>query len=354
VTRVTDTLDEVILETVGSLGRVRLNRPKALNSLTLPMVRLIDDALTTFEADPHIATVLITGEGERGLCAGGDIRALYDSGKAGNDLAETFWREEYRLNARISHYPKPYVAVASGITMGGGVGVSAHGSHRLVTETTRFAMPETGIGFFPDVGGTWLLSRGPGDFGTFLGLTGDQIGASDAIHAGLADHFVVTDRLPSLIVALSNLEPASGADGVTAAIEDFASTASSSKLTPHYGDIDRLFTGDTVEGILAGLERDGSDFALATQRTLLAKSPTSLVVTLALLRLGRDAASLEECLEREMIVGRAILSGVDFYEGVRAAIIDKDRNPQWMPPTLSAVGNIDHYFGPSDVAKLFQ
>lgn len=343
---------EVIVETVGALGRIRLNRPKALNSLTLGMVRNIDAALTAFEADPAITAVLITGEGERGLCAGGDIRALYESGKSGSDLAATFWREEYRLNARISHYPKPYVAVASGITMGGGVGVSAHGSHRIVTETTRFAMPETGIGYFPDVGGTWLLSRGKGAFGTFLGLTGETVGAGDAIHAGLADRFAAMEKLPALVEALAGLDPAAGAVGVSAAVDSLAETPPSSPFAAYYDVIDRHFAHDGVDDILSALQADGSDFAAATLKTLNAKSPTSLVVTLRLLRLGRRSSSLEACLERELAASLAMLAGTEFYEGIRAAVIDKDRNPRWSPADVGCVGPVDAYMKPA-VPALF-
>jgi len=332
---------EILAETVGTLGHIRLNRPKAINSLTLEMVRAISGALDRFLADPAIASVLLTGEGERGLCAGGDIRALYDSGRAGTDLARTFWREEYILNARIKAYPKPYIAIMDGITMGGGVGVSAHGAHRIVTERTRLAMPETGIGFFPDVGGTWLLAHAPGDVGTYLGLTGEQIDGADAIYAGLADLFVPTLSVPALIDILKAIPRGSSNAEVRACLAGLAQPANAAALQAHRLDIDALFAFDNLEAILEALTRSTTEFAAKTRAKLLTKSPTSLKLTLRLLRLGRGSRSLEECLEREFAAGRQVLVGHDFYEGVRAAVIDKDRNPRWSPSRLEDVTEAD-------------
>ena len=333
----------VLVETVGSLGRIRLNRPKALNSLTLDMVRKITAALDDFEADPGIAAVLLTGEGDRGLCAGGDIRALYESGRAGTNLAATFWREEYRLNARIKNFSKPYIAIMDGITMGGGVGLSAHGSHRVVTERTRLAMPETGIGFFPDVGGTWLLAHSPGALGTYLGLTGDHIGASDAIHAGLADFYLPSSALPPLRDALQVLPPGPTADNsrVRKILESFALPIEATPIQRKRADIDQIFAVDDVDMILEALARSGTEFGDKTRAALLAKSPTSLKLTLRLLRLAAANSSLEQCLNREFAAGVKLLAGHDFYEGVRAAVIDKDRNPRWSPATLNEVTDSD-------------
>ncbi len=331
----------VLTDSVGSLGRIRLNRPKALNSLTLDMVRRISEALDHFEEDPDVACVLITGEGDRGLCAGGDIRAIYDSGRAGADLAETFWREEYVLNARIKGLSKPYVAVMDGITMGGGVGVSAHGSHRIVTERTRLAMPETGIGFFPDVGCTWLLSRSPGEIGIYLGLTGEEIGASEAIYAGLADFFVPTPTLPDLIGALETLPAPAGGERVGRIVEAFTLPLTPTSLEANRAEIDRAFASDEIEIILAALAQSDAQFAKETRTTLLSKSPTSLKLTLRLLRLGRASASLEECLEHEFAAGHKIMAGHDFYEGVRATLIDKDHNPRWSPDKLDQISDAD-------------
>jgi enoyl-CoA hydratase len=346
--------NETIVERCGALGRIRLNRPKALNSLTLPMIRDMDAALDRFARDPAVAAVLIIGEGERGLCAGGDIRAIHDSGKNGSDLASTFWSEEYRLNARISSYPKPYIAFMDGIVMGGGVGVSVYGSHRIVTERTRLAMPETGIGFFPDIGASWFLTRQAGEGTTHLALTGEIIGAGDAIALGLADTYVPSADLAVLAEALAALPAGSGRAEVSGVVARFAAAAPAGPVSLQRQAIDRLFAHDRVENILAALDEDGSDFAAKAAATLRTKSPLSLAVTLRLLRLGRQSERLEDCLEREFAATPAVLASHDFYEGVRAAIIDKDRNPQWRPASLDAVtaAEVDAYF-PAEHAGLF-
>lgn len=328
-------MDEVIVETVGRLGRLRLNRPKALNALTHRMVGLIDRALDRFAEDPDIACVLLTGEGERGLCAGGDVRSLYES--EGTAFAERFWRDEYRLDARIAHFEKPFVAVMDGITMGGGVGLSAHARHRVVTERSRVAMPETGIGYLPDVGATWLLPRAPGEIGTYLGLTGAPMEAADAIHAGFADALVPTTALPRLIAALADLPAESDHEDAAVTIRALARDPGPAPLEAHRAVIDRCFAFDMMDEILAALEADGSAFATATCATLAGKAPASLVLTLCLLRRGRTAPSLEDCLEREFHASLAMLAEGDFREGVRAAVIDKDRNPRWSPPRLDQV-----------------
>ncbi|OCP02811.1 MULTISPECIES: enoyl-CoA hydratase/isomerase family protein [unclassified Ensifer] len=340
---------EVIVERQGALGRIRLNRTRALNSLNVPMIRLIAEALTTFENDPAIAAVLVTGEGERGLCAGGDIRMIYESGHERPEEGAQFWREEFIVNSRISGYAKPYIAIMDGIVMGGGVGISAHGSHRIVTERTRLAMPETGIGYFPDVGATWLLPRAPGEFGTYLGLTGRDIVASDAIHARLADSFVTSDRLQALVADLATLPTAANGGAVDAVIAGSSSEAPTTPLQAHLSLIDRCFAFDTVEEILAALEADGSDFAKETLALLNSRSALSMKLTLDLVRAGRRSASLNECLEREYSATLGMLSNPDFYEGVRAAVIDKDRNPKWSvgladvtPDMLSRFARKDH------------
>ncbi|WP_426239145.1 enoyl-CoA hydratase/isomerase family protein [Pararhizobium sp. DWP1-1-3] len=340
---------ETLVERQGALGRIRLNRPKALNSLTLQMVCDIEAALDNFERDPFIAAVLVTGEGERGLCAGGDIRAIYDGGKAGSDAPTTFWREEYTLNARIGPYPKPYIVIMDGIVMGGGVGISVYGSHRIVTERTRFAMPETGIGFFPDVGASWFLTRQASELGTYVGLTGEPLGAADAILVGLADVFVRSERLDALIAALASLPADSSSEQISTTIAGFSDVPPAGVLEPHQRIIDRLFAFDTIEEIFAALRADDSPFAKKLLAILSTKSPLSLTVTLRLLRFGRKTETLEECLEREFSATAAVLRSHDFYEGVRAAVIDKDRNPQWRPARLADVtaADIDAYFQPS-------
>lgn len=332
---------QTIVERTGSLGRIRLNRPKALNSLTLAMVRDIDRALDGFEDDPKIAAILISGEGERGLCAGGDIRMIHDGGKAGTDAPENFWREEYRLNARLARLGKPFVAFMDGIVMGGGVGVSVYGSHRIVTERTRLAMPETGIGFFPDVGASWFLTGQDGELGTYAALTGAQLSAGDAIAFGLADRYVPSDRLPPVIAALGALSAEASRAEVSAVIDAASQAAAHGPAAAQRQVIDRLFAFDTIDRIVVALEREGTPFAEETLAVLRTKSPLSLKVTLKLLRLGRDAPSLEACLEREFAATAAVLRSHDFYEGVRAAVIDKDRNPQWQPATLADVTDAD-------------
>ncbi len=340
---------EVIVERRGAIGRIRLNRTRALNSLNVPMIRLIAAALTEFENDPAVAAVLVTGEGERGLCAGGDIRMIYESGRERPEEGAQFWREEFVVNSRISGYRKPYIAIMDGIVMGGGVGISAHGSHRIVTERTRLAMPETGIGYFPDVGATWLLPKAPGEFGTYLGLTGRDIVAADAIHARLADSFVASDKLEALAADLATLPPTAGSADVNAVIAKHASEAPATALRNHFALIDRCFAFDTVEEIVAALEADGSDFAKETLALLNSRSALSMKLTLELLRAGRRSASLNECLEREYSATLGMLGNPDFYEGVRAAVIDKDRNPKWSvalagvtPALLSRFGRTDH------------
>ncbi|MHB0952414.1 MAG: enoyl-CoA hydratase/isomerase family protein [Allorhizobium sp.] len=335
---VTGSGEDVLTAKSRSLGLISLNRPRIINSLSLSMVRAIDEALDSYEADADIAAVLVTGEGERGLCAGGDIKMLYECGKAGSPEPETFWREEYRLNARIGSYPKPYVVVMEGITMGGGVGLSGHGSHRIVTETTRLAMPETGIGFFPDVGATWLLSQAPGELGTWLGLTGEPVGPGDAIAAGFAHWFMPAADLPALAAKLGALPAGVGHEQVSATIAAFAEPAPATIFGGNREIIDRCFAFNSIEEILEALASDGSEFAQKTRATMLTRSPTSLKVTLALLRKGRASPDLETCLETEFAATAQILRTPDFYEGIRAAIIDKDRNPKWSPATLDAVG----------------
>jgi enoyl-CoA hydratase len=305
------------------------------------MVRTIAAALDRFEADPTVRCVLLDGEGSRGLCAGGDIRAIHESGRRQDGAAELFWREEYILNARIARYSKPYIAIMDGITMGGGIGLAAHGSHRIVTERSRIAMPEVGIGFVPDVGGTWLLSQAPGELGTYLALTGETIGAGDTIRAGLADIMVPSERLPAMIDALASLGSDPGPDAVDGVLHWYSRSPDSEMLWQHRHTIDMCFDHDTVEGIASAFASVSDEFSLLTHRSLLAKSPTSLKVTLRLLRLARHSHNPEECLLREYRAAVRCLQGHDLYEGIRAAIIDKDRAPQWHPASLEAVSDIE-------------
>ncbi|KAA0940483.1 enoyl-CoA hydratase/isomerase family protein [Streptomyces apricus] len=332
----------VLLRTAGRAAHLVLNRPKVINALDHAMVRRIDEALTAWEDDPAVGTVVLTGAGERGLCAGGDIRAVHDDARDGDGTASAaFWRDEYRLNARIAHYPKPYVAVMDGIVMGGGVGVSAHGSVRVVTERSRIAMPETGIGFVPDVGGTHLLARAPGELGTHLALTGAHIGAGDALLCGLADHYVPSASLPRFVADLAALP-------VREALDRHAEPPPHGELAGRREWIDSCFAAGTVEEIVRRLSAHGDPAAKETAETLLAKSPTALKVTLAAVRRARRLGSLERALEQEYRVSCAALATPDLVEGIRAQVVDKDRTPRWSPATLAEVtdADVERFFAP--------
>jgi enoyl-CoA hydratase len=328
---VADAEGDLIVRREGAAGIIRLNRPKALNAMTYEMSVGVDAALDRFESDPEVAVVVLEGAGERGLCAGGDIRGLYESSKAGGDLGKRFWRQEYVMNARIAKYPKPYVAFMDGLVMGGGVGLSAHARHRVVTEKTKLAMPEVGLGFFPDVGGTWLLTRSPGEVGTFFGLTGQTMNGPDAIFSRFADAVVQSARLPALRSALTAANPGVTSGEVDGIIAGFATGERKGPIAPMQVSINRWFAHDRMEEIFTALQRDDSEFAQATLKTLKEKSPRGMVVTLKLLRLARHASSLEECLIREYRAALEVFRSDDFREGVRAAVIDKDRNPKWSP-----------------------
>ncbi|MGC5341875.1 enoyl-CoA hydratase/isomerase family protein [Streptomyces sp. DT171] len=331
--------DSVLLHTEGHAGRLTLNRPRALNALDHSMVRRIDRALTAWERDPAVRTVVLTGAGERGLCAGGDIRSIHEDARTGGSASADFWRDEYGLNARIARYPKPYVAVMDGIVMGGGVGISAHGSVRVVTERSTVAMPETGIGFVPDVGGTYLLALAPGELGTHLALTGARIGAGDALLCGLADHFVPSHLLPALVADLAR-------EAVPAVLPRYVHEPPKGELAGHREWIDHCYAADTVEEIIDRLLGSGVPAAKDAASALLTKSPTALKVTLAALRGAPGLGPLERVLEQEYRVSCAALTTPDLVEGIRAQVIDKDREPRWSPATLVEVGD-------DDVARFF-
>ncbi|MYU24870.1 enoyl-CoA hydratase/isomerase family protein [Streptomyces sp. SID8352] len=334
--------DQVLAHTEGRTGRVVLNRPGAINALTHAMVRRLDAVLTVWESDPAVEVVVLTGAGERGLCAGGDIRAIHGDARDGDGSATAaFWRDEYRLNARIARYPKPYVAVMDGIVMGGGVGVSAHGGVRIVTERSRVAMPETGIGFVPDVGGTHLLALAPGELGTHLALTGAAVGAADALLCGLADHHVPSASLGPL------LDDLAGAP-VPAALARHTQAPLPGVLARRRPWIDACYAADTVEEIVRRLRAHGDPEAGAAAETLLTRSPTALKVTLAALRRARRLGSLEPVLDQEYRVSLAALAMPDLIEGIRAQVIDKDRTPRWSPSTLEEVAeaDVERFFRP--------
>ena len=348
--------ESVLLHRQGRVGRIVLNRPRALNALTLDMVRRIDAALDAWEPDPSVSAVVVSGAGGRGLCAGGDVRAIRADVLAGGGSASRgFWREEYRLNARIARFGrdrstlgKHYVALMDGIVMGGGVGISAHGGVRIVTERSQVAMPETTIGFVPDVGGTYLLSRAPGGLGTHLALTAAAVGAADALLCGLADAFVPADRLPEFTAALAERD-------VEQALRRCAGTAPRGRLAEQRGWIDACYAADTVEEIVERLLDSGEPEAKEAAELIAAKSPTSLKVTLAALRRARRLDSLEQVLEQEYRVSCAALTGPDLVEGVRAQVVDKDRAPRWSPATLAGVGaaDVERHFAPVAGPRLF-
>jgi enoyl-CoA hydratase/carnithine racemase len=311
------------------VGRILLNRPRALNALNLPMIRACAAILQTWRDDPHVDAVVIEGAGDRAFCAGGDIRVLREAQIAG-DLAtvDEFFAEEYALNLAIATYPKPYIALVDGICMGGGIGLSVHAPYRVATEHAGFAMPETAIGFFPDIGATFLLPRLAGALGTYLGLTGARVNGADAVHAGLATHFTPRDRLPALSAALAT-------DGV-AALAAFNQPLPPDTLAEHRSAIDRCFAAETVSAIVARLAAEATPWADATLKALRHVSPSALHWTLLALRRGRDL-TLKQALDAEFALTRSTMAQPDFAEGVRAMLVDKDRKPKWQPARIEDV-----------------
>ncbi|SER26346.1 enoyl-CoA hydratase/isomerase family protein [Actinokineospora terrae] len=322
----------------GGVGRITLNRPQALNALDHAMVLAVTEHLELWRADPAVRVVVVLGAGERGLCAGGDIRFIHEDARAGGAASLAFWADEYRMNALIARYPKPYVAFMDGVVMGGGVGISAHGSHRVVTERSRIAMPEVGIGLAPDVGGTYLLSRSPGELGTHIALTGTSMSGPDAIHCGLADHYAPSDRLPDLLEALESRDDA---------IASVATTPPPSALAAEREWIDHCYAPDTVEEVLDRL-RDNGEAAIAAAREIERKSPSALKVTLRALRNAALLPDLEAVLAQDFHTSSRALRSPDLVEGIRAQIIDKDRSPHWSPATLAEVDEplVAGYFTP--------
>ena len=339
---------EAVIERRGGAGSIVLNRPKALNALTLGMVRAIARALDVWERDPGVSRVVISGEGGRAFCAGGDIRQLYDQGLAGDHAAQlTLWREEYQLNHRIKYYPKPYIALVDGLVMGGGVGVSLHGSHVVAGERYSFAMPEVGIGFFPDVGACWRLARLPHPLGLYLALTGARADAGDALALGLARGFVASVDFAGLRTALEGPEPV---DGILAG---FAAPTPPSKLAKDCALISTSFASGDPRTILAALTAEGSSRALAIHAALLAKSPTSLAIAARQIACC-GSLSFDDALRLDFRIVSRLCRGRDFYEGVRALIVDKDNRPDWRPSSLADVSAqaIDAHFAPLGASEL--
>lgn len=324
----------VLVSASGGLGRLTLNRPRAINALNLDMVRRLHETLDRWEDDTEVDAVLLDGAGERGLCAGGDVRGLAEQVTGGRiDDAALFFREEYALNARIAEYPKPFVAFADGITMGGGIGVAGHARIRIVTERSKLAMPETRIGFTPDVGGTWLLAHAPGRVGEYLGLTGAVMDASDAIYAGFADHLVPHEHLGALRHALETRADPSTPTELVLLFDD---TPAPSKLEAARDWIDDAFAADSVAEIIDRLRARPEPEASATADLLGELSPTGLAVTLAAIRRARELPGLRDALDQEYgLVLWFAQTQPDLAEGIRAQVIDKDRSPRWQPATVA-------------------
>jgi len=339
-------LSEVIIRKQGRVGRIRLNRPKAIHALTTDMCLAILDALATFEADDEIAVVVFdhaaSPDGDpklsRGFCAGGDIRMLADSGRGDGSQARAFFHAEYRMNHRLFTYAKPTVAVMDGITMGGGVGIALPCTFRIATENTRFAMPETGIGLFPDVGGGWYLSRLPGQVGKFLALTGARLDGAECLALGLATHYLSAEDVPEAIVALQD-----GAD-IFKTFKTRGTGAPLARIVENRTHIDRLFVAETVAEIMAALEADGGNWALKELAALRTKSPLSMAVALRQLRDGATMPDFAAEMAREYAIGARVVHTHDFIEGVRALIVDKDNAPQWVAEVDPA--EVDAIFAP--------
>ncbi len=339
---------DILFECRGDVGEVTLNRPEALNAVTLEMLRSLDDRLIAWASDNAIGAVVISGEG-RAFAAGGDIRRLYEAGKAGDSYTSTFFWDEYVTDWRIFHYPKPYVAIMDGVTMGGGVGLSVHGTHRVVTENTVFAMPETGIGFFPDVGGTYFLPRLPGRIGVYMALTGARLRAADCLYTGIATHHVPADRLGDLKRSLADAKLAGAVDPhdrVGEVLGEFATDPGEAPIAVLRERIDTVFDAEGVEEVTVKLRAAGDEWAEKTLAGILDRSPTALKVAFEQIRRGAQL-SFDECLTLEYRISQAFMRGHDFFEGVRATIVDKDGQPKWRPDRLEAVG-------PADVQRYFE
>jgi len=333
---------EIIKEICGQVAVITLNRPTALNALTHEMAVILHNWLREIENDEAIRCVVVQAAGDRAFCAGGDIVKLYEEGKAGGQYPYDFYRDEYRLNSDIFHYSKPYIALMDGIVMGGGVGVSVHGSHRVATERTMFAMPETGIGLFPDVGGAYFLSRLPNFIGLYLALTGDRIKAPDAVYAGVSDCYVPSEKLGDLVSALSNAEFGEQTFAATSQIiENFAGDAGEATLPYLSGTIKNYFGKNSLDEILHGLEAAKKDaWAQAVAVKMRQKSPTSMRLAFRQLTSGANM-DFNACMAMEYRLACGCIEGKDFYEGVRAQVIDKDQNPVWQPANLDDCADAD-------------
>ncbi len=345
--------DDILFEQRGGLALVTLNRPKAFNALTLGMIERLAPQLAEWASDPQVKAVLVQGAGDKAFCAGGDIVALYRDGAS--RFGAEFFKAEYRLNRQIKTFAKPYIAVIDGVTMGGGVGVSVHGRFRVATEHTLMAMPESGIGFFPDVGGSYFLPRLTGQLGIFMGLTGWRLKAADCLYGGVATHFLDSAALPALIDALAAADwSATAADELIAgALETLAGAAGPAPLAKLQAGIDRCFAGETIETIVSALEAEGDEWADQALSMMAKCSPSSLKVSLRQLRLGAGL-DFDAAMVMEYRLSQAFVAAGDFREGIRAQVIDKDRNPRWDPAALASVSDaaIAAYFEEPAVGDL--
>ena len=349
--------DEILLGSTGGVAVLTINRPQALNALTLDNYRRMAPALAAWAEDPANHAVIVRGAGGRAFCAGGDVRAVYEAGRGlggDPDLTQIFFREEYQLLSHIHRFPKPYIAIIDGITMGGGAGISVNGRYRVATERTLFAMPETAIGLFPDIGATRFLNRCPGRVGLYLGLTGVRLRAADTLYCGFATHFVAQDRVAALVATLSNAAWRSdaGFEEADAILAEFGSTSEPAPLVALRPAIDRCFAAETIEAILDALAAEAAagehaGWAAETRAGLLKKSPTSLKVTLRQLQTGRDY-DLDQALILEYRLTQHFMAAHDFYEGVRAMLVDKDQKPCWRPAALAEIDDavVEGYFAP--------
>jgi enoyl-CoA hydratase len=339
---------EIEIARQGGLVAVGLNRPRALNALTFDMIRGLDAGLRAWRDDPAVHAVVIKGAGERAFCAGGDIRRLYELLlREGAEAARAFYALEYPMNARLHHFPKPWIALLDGITMGGGVGISIHGSHRIATERTVLAMPETGIGLFPDVGATYVLARLPGAIGMYLGLTGARLGPADCLHAGLATHFVPAARLGELEAALAAADLSAGHAAVDRVLSGFVADPGPPGLPALRARIDAAFGAPSLEAVMERLAAEGDAFGQAQLEALRAKAPLSLAVTFRQLREGQKL-DFDDAMRLEYRLVHRFMEGHDFREGVRALIVDKDNRPRWRPERLDQVSAaaVDACFAP--------
>jgi enoyl-CoA hydratase len=337
--------DDILFERRGKAGFVTLNRPKALNALSHAMVSALAAQLTRWADDPEVVRVVVTGTGGKAFCAGGDIRSIYDARQAGEtEGLAGFFRDEYLLNAQIKAYPKPYIALIDGIVMGGGVGVSVHGSHRVGTENTLFAMPETGIGFFPDVGGTFFLPRMPKKSGVYCALSAGRLKQGDALATGVLTHAVSAADLAALSTALET------ADDIDAVLAPYLATPAPGQVADNLELIETAFSADTVEEILSRLDAASNEFASRAAASIRGKSPTSVLIALEQMKRG-GGLSFNDCMKLEYRIVSRILQGTEFYEGIRAVLVDKDQEPKWSPSEFAQVDRTDlasYFEEPSD------